>query len=76
MLTHNRFINYFVLIFADLKKAQIYKIPYKNSPDREIEILMSFDYLHLFGPAEKLDNGILLFEIEHKKKYSSGRKNN
>ena len=27
VLTHNRFITYMVLIFTDLKKAQIYKIP-------------------------------------------------
>ena len=31
MLTNNRFNTYMVLIFTDLKKAQIYKIPYKNS---------------------------------------------
>ena len=28
VLTDNRFNNYMVLIFTDLKKAQIYKIPY------------------------------------------------
>ena len=27
VLTHNRFNTYIVLIFTDLKKAQIYKIP-------------------------------------------------
>ena len=30
----------------------MYKIPYRDSPHREIEILMSFDYLHLFRPIE------------------------
>ena len=35
---------------------------------------MSFDYLHLFGPAEKLDNGIFLFEIEHKRYIHMGDK--
>ena len=35
LLTHNRFNNYMVLIFTDLKKAQIYKIPYRNSPHQE-----------------------------------------
>ena len=37
-----------VLIFADLKKAQIYKIPYKKSPHQEIEILTRFEHLDLF----------------------------
>ena len=50
VLTHNRFNTYIVLTFADLKKAQIYKKPYRDSPHHEIEILMSFDYLHVFGP--------------------------
>ena len=52
VLTDNRFNNCMVLIFTDLKKAQIYKMPYRNSPHQEIEILMSFDYLHLFRPNE------------------------
>ena len=42
-------------------------MPYRNSPHQEIEILMSFDYLHLFGPDGKADDGKLLFETEHKK---------
>ena len=67
ILTHNRFNTYMVLIFADLKKAQIYKIPYRNSPYQEIEIVMSFDYLHVFGPDEDNKDGNLLFEIEDKK---------
>ena len=45
VLTHNRFINYKVLIFSD-KKAQIYKTPFRKSPHQEFEILMGFDYLH------------------------------
>ena len=52
VLTHNRFNNYMVLIFTDLKKAQIYKIPYRNSPHQETEILMSLDFMHLFRPNE------------------------
>ena len=51
-LTDIGFNNYMVLIFTDLKKAQIYKIPYRNSPYQEIEILISFDYLHLLKPNE------------------------
>ena len=31
VLTHNRFNTYMVLIFTDLKKAQVYKIPYRDS---------------------------------------------
>ena len=50
VLTHNRFNTYIVLIFTDLKKAQIYKMPYRNSPHQEIEKVMSFDYRHVFGP--------------------------
>ena len=56
VLTHNRFNNYMVLIFTDLKKAQIYKIPYRDSPHQEIEIFMTFDYLHLFRPNEHSEN--------------------
>ena len=67
ILTHNRFKTYMVLIFADLKKAQIYKIPYRNSPYQEIEIVMSFDYLHVFGPDEDNKDENFLFEIEDKK---------
>ena len=36
VLTHNRFNTHLVLIFTDLKKAQIYKIPYRSSPHQEI----------------------------------------
>ena len=75
MLTHNRFNNYLVLIFTDLKKAQIFKIPYRNSPYQEIEILMGFHYLHLFRPNEhtedyhirKPNDEYFLFKIEDKK---------
>ena len=50
VLTRNRFNTYMVLIFTDLKKAQIYKMPYKNSHCQEIEIVTKFDYQHLFRP--------------------------
>ena len=64
-----------VLLFTDIKKAQVYKMPCRNSPYHEIEILMSFDYLHLFGPNEhtedyhirKPNNANFLFKIEDKK---------
>ena len=32
VFTHNRFNTYLVLIFSDLDKAQIYKMPYRVSP--------------------------------------------
>ena len=67
VVTHSRFNTYIVLIFTDIKKTQIYKIPYRNSPHQEIEIVMSFDYLHVFGPDENNKNGNFLFEIENEK---------
>ena len=74
VLTNNRFITYMVLIFTDLKKAQIYKMPYRNSLHQEIEKVMSFDYLHVFGPDENNKDGIFLFEIENKKYVYVGHK--
>ena len=67
VLTHNRFNTYMVLIFTDLKKVQIYKMPYRNSPHQKIEIVMSFDYLHVFGPDENKKDGNFQFKIENKK---------
>ena len=74
VLTHNGFNTYMVLFFSDLKKAPIYKIPYRKRPHHEIEILMSFDYQHLFGPDGKADDGNFLFEIEHRKYIHVGAK--
>ena len=50
-------------------------MPYRDSPHHEIEILMIFDYLHLFRPNEhtedyhvrKPNNANFLFKIEDKK---------
>ena len=67
VLTHNRFNTYIVLIFADLKKTQIYKMPYRDSSHQEIEIVKSFDYLHVYGPDENNKDGNFLFEIEDRK---------
>ena len=36
VITHIRFNTLMVLIFIDLNKAQIYKIPYRDSPHHEI----------------------------------------
>ena len=61
-----------VLISNDLKKAQIYKIPYRNSPHQENEIVMTFDYTHVFGSDENNRDGNYLFEIEDKKYIHAG----
>ena len=82
MLAHNRFDNYMVLISTVLRKAQIFKIPYRNSPHQEIEILMSFDYLHLFRPNKHMEDYHIrkpndenfLFKIEDKKFIHVGEK--
>ena len=49
-------------------------MPYRNSPHKEVEILTSFDYLPLFGPDGKEDNGNFLVEIKHKKYIHVGKK--
>ena len=71
--THNRFNTYMVLIFTDLKKAQIYKMPYRKSPHQEIEKVMRFDYLHVFGPDENIKDGNFPFEIENRKYVRVGK---
>ena len=56
-------------------------MPYRDSPHREIEILMSFDYLLLFRPNEhtedfhirKPNNANFLFKIEDKKYIHVGK---
>ena len=75
VLTHNRINTYLVLIFSDLNKAQIYKMPYRDSPHHKIEIVMSFNYLIVVIPNEhtidyhirKSNEENFLFEIEGKK---------
>ena len=81
VLKYARFNTYMVLLFTDLNKAQIYKLPYWDSPHLEIEILMSFDYMNVFRPNEqtdyhikKLNNEIFLFKIEDKKYIHVGEK--
>ena len=74
VLTHNRFNSYLVLVFSDLNKTQVYKLPYRISLNDEIEIVMSFDYLKLFKPNEhtedyqfrKPNDEIFLIDIEDK----------
>ena len=76
VLTNNRFNSCSVLIFSDLNKAQIYKMPYKDNPHDEIEIVTSFIYLNLLTPNEHTEDYLFrkknyenfLFEIGDEKK--------
>ena len=71
-----------VLLFTDLNKAQIYKMPYRDGPHREIEMVMSFDYLNLIRSTEhtedyyirKPNNENFLFKIGVKKYLHVGEK--
>ena len=82
VLTHNRFNTYMVLIFSDLNKAHIYKMPYRDSPHHEVEILMSIDYMNVFEPnvhnedyhTRKPNDENFLFEIGDKKFIYVGEK--
>ena len=50
MLTKTCFVTYIVLIFGDLNKTQIHKMPYRRNPQKEIGMLMTFNYLNVFKP--------------------------
>ena len=71
-----------VLIFSDLNKTQIYKMPCRVSSHDELEILMNFKYLNVFKPNEqahdyynrKPNDEIFLFEIGDKKLIYVGEK--
>ena len=71
-----------VLNFTDLKKDQIYKMPYRNSNHQEIDIVTKIDYQHLFKPfgldekthARGETNENFLFKIEDKKYIYFGEK--
>ena len=45
-----------VFNFSDSNKAQIYKMPYRDSPDHEIEIVMSSENLNVFKPNEHTED--------------------
>ena len=72
VLTHTRFNTYMVLLFSNLNKSQIHKMPYRDSPHHEIDILMSFDYLNVFEPNKHTED--FLFEIGDKKYIYVGEK--
>ena len=44
MLSHNRFIDYLVLIFVDKKKAQIYTFPNRVDEHDVIKLIIDFQY--------------------------------
>ena len=73
VLTYNRFNTYMILIFTDLKKAQIYRMSFRDSPHQEIETVTKFDYQHLFKPFEKTNENFL-FKIGDKKYIYVGEK--
>ena len=74
VLTHNRFSSHLVLIFSDVNKAQKSKMPYRDSPHRKIEILMSFENRDVFNPNEHREDSHIrkpnienfVFELEIK----------
>ena len=69
VLPHSRFITYLVLIFSDLNKAQIYKMPYKDISHNEIGIVTSFDYSCLFKQnVHKEDYELKIFYLKLKMK--------
>ena len=82
LLSDNGFNTCIVLLFSDLNKAQIYRIPYRDSPHHEMEILMSFDYMNVFKPnvhtedyyTRKPNDENFLFEIGAKKHIYVGEK--
>ena len=82
VLTHNRLNTYLVLNFNDLNKAQVYKMPKRNSPHQEVEIVMSFEYLNVFTPNEhteayhirKPNDEIFPFEIGVKNVFTWAKK--
>ena len=64
-----------VLIFSLLHKAQIYEMPYRDSPRHEIEVFSSFILLNVLKPNEHTEDYHIrkpydkkfLFDIKDKK---------
>ena len=56
VLTHERINSYLVVIFTNLNKAHINKMPYRDSPQQEINLVMSFIYLNLFNQMNTQKN--------------------
>ena len=54
LLSHNRFIDYLVLIFAAKKKTQIYSFPNRSDEYDIIKLTIDFQYKRLFKPNKHL----------------------
>ena len=58
-----------------MKKAQIYKMPYRKGPQQQIEMVTKFDFQHLFKPfgldkktlARIVTDENILYKIDDKK---------
>ena len=82
MLTHNRIITHLVLIFSNLNKAQIYKMPYRGSPYHDFEKVMIYICSNVFKPIEHKEDYVITkpnnenfpFEIGDKKFIQVGEK--
>ena len=55
LLSHNRFIDYIVLIFVDKKKTQIYTFPNRVDEQDVIKLIIDFQYKRLFRPNKHLE---------------------
>ena len=71
-----------ILTYSELNEAQIYKMPDRDSPNHEIEIFMSFNYLYLLKPnghikdchIRKPNDERYLFQVEDNEYVYIGRK--
>ena len=64
VLTHNRFNTYIVLIFSDLEKAQIYKMPYRNRPHQEIEKVLTLIIFIYLDPMKTIKMEIFCSKLK------------
>ena len=55
LLSHNRFIDYLVLIFVDRKKAQIYTFPNRVDEHDISKLIIDFQNKRLFRPNKHLE---------------------
>ena len=55
LLSHNRFIDYLVLIFVNKRKAQIYTFPNRVDEHDVIKLIIDFQYKRLFRPNKHLE---------------------
>ena len=55
LLSHNRFIDYLVLIFVDKRKAQIYTFANRVDEHDVIKLIIDFQYKRLFRPNKHLE---------------------